>query len=289
MAKKLNVLAVETFLADIAQNVAGDRLQIGALMPIGTDPHSFEAAPADAAKISSSDLLIVNGAGFEETIEKLFADKARKGHVLEACAGLEQRVPDASEARKTEIGATATASHHEEGDPHFWLDPTKVIKYVENIRDELSKLDPTGAPVYQANAQAYIARLKVLDREIETLVSQLPAERRLLVTNHESLGYFAGRYGFRVIGTVVPSAGTDAAPSAQQLAHLIESIKATGTRAIFLETGASPQLAQQIARETGIKVVPQLYTHSITERGGVAPTYIDMMKLNAKTIVDALK
>ena len=117
----------------------------------------------------------------------------------------------------------------------------------------------------------------------------MPAERRLLVTNHESLGYFADRYGFKVVGTIIPSVGTSASPSAQQMAQLTDQIRRTGARAVFLETGTNPQLAEQLARETGVKVVTGLYTESTTEANGPAPTYVDMLRHDTRVIVDALK
>jgi manganese/iron transport system substrate-binding protein len=120
-------------------------------------------------------------------------------------------------------------------------------------------------------------------------VTTIPEERRLIVTNHESFGYFADRYDFKFIGTIIPSVSTGSSPSAQQLARLVDHIRETGAIAIFLETGSNPKLAEQIAQETGVKVVSDLYTHSITEPGGKAPTYIDMMKYNVQTIVEALK
>jgi ABC-type Zn uptake system ZnuABC Zn-binding protein ZnuA len=199
--------------------------------------------------------------------------------VIEAAAGLTSRQPH--------TGEVVDPDHV--GDPHFWLDPNNVIKYVENIRDGLSKVDPGGAATYRANADAYIAKLKDLDRWITDRVKEVPQANRLLVTNHESFGYFADRYGFNIIGTVMPSVSTGSAPSAQQLAQLIDHIKATGAKAIFLETGTNPQLAEQVARETGSKVVTNLYSHSITEANGPAPTYLDMMKFNTNAIVDALK
>jgi manganese/iron transport system substrate-binding protein len=128
-----------------------------------------------------------------------------------------------------------------------------------------------------------------LDNWIKAQVSQIPPEKRLLVTNHESFGYFADRYGFTIAGTVIPSTSSEASPSAQQMAALIDHIKLTGVKAIFLETGANSQLADQIAQETGAKVVTDLYTHSITERGGEVPSYIEMMKHNVRLIVEALK
>jgi ABC-type Zn uptake system ZnuABC Zn-binding protein ZnuA len=275
----LKVVAVETFLADIAQNVAGDRIPVEALMPIGVDPHGFEPTPTDVAKIADSDMLIVNGAGFEEFLAKLLENAGGQRAVLEAAAGLP--------SRPLREGEIADPDHA--GDPHFWLDPNNVIKYVENIRDGLSAADPEGAATYRANAEAYIAQLKELDRWIANRVAEVPEANRLLVTNHESLGYFADRYDFQIIGTVMPSVSTGSSPSAQQLAALIDHIKATGAKAIFLETGTNPQLAEQVAHETGSKVVTNLYSHSITESGGPAPTYIEMMKFNTDAIVSALK
>jgi ABC-type Zn uptake system ZnuABC Zn-binding protein ZnuA len=282
----LKVIAAETFLADIAQNVAGDRVKIDSLMPIGVDPHGFEPTPTDVAKVADSNLLIVNGAGFEEFMAELLENAGGQRTVIEAAAGLTQRMPKEGEhveEREDEH------EHEHEGDPHFWLDPSNVIKYVENIRDGLSAADPEGAATYKANAENYIAQLKDLDRWIVDRVKEAPEAQRLLVTNHESFGYFADRYGFHIIGTVVPSVSSGSSPSAQQLAELIDHIKATGAKAIFLETGANPQLAEQVAQETGSKVVTNLYSHSITEPSGPAPTYLEMMKANTNAIVDALK
>jgi ABC-type Zn uptake system ZnuABC Zn-binding protein ZnuA len=277
----LRVLAVETFLADIAQNVAGDRVRIDALIPIGVDPHGFEPTPADVRKVADSTLLIANGAGFESFLGKLLENTGGQRQLLEAAAGLTSRT-----ARE---GEEAADGHHDAGDPHFWLDPVNVITYTGNIRDGLSRADPRGADTYARNADAYIARLKDLDAWISEQVRQIPAERRLLVTNHESFGYFADRYGFRIVGTVIPSVSTGASPSAQQLARLTDHIKASGAPAIFIVTGASPQLAGQLGQEVGVKVVTALYPHSTTEAGGPAPTYSDMMKFDVKAIVDALR
>jgi ABC-type Zn uptake system ZnuABC Zn-binding protein ZnuA len=277
----LRILAVETFLADIAQNVAGDRLKVEALMPLGADPHSFEPTPQDVARVAKSDVLIVNGAGFEEFLNRLLQNAGGKRLVIEASAGLTQRTPGEGE------GASTGNTH--DADPHFWLNPVNTITYVENIRDGLSQVDPAGKDIYTRNAQAYVAQLNELDAWISAQVAQIPVEKRLLVTNHESLGYFADRYGFRVVGAIIPSVSTSASPSARQMAALIDQIKASGAPAIFLETGSNPQLAQQIAGETGVKVVTDLYTHSVSAVDGPAPTYLELMRYNAKQIVEALK
>lgn len=281
----IKVLAVETFLADIAQNIAGERLEVDSLIPIGVDPHAFEPTPQDIARISEADLLIINGAGVEEWLGKTFESAGGTSSTVEASAGLTSRTAREGE----EVIHKEEESAHEQGDPHFWLDPLSVVRYVENIRDGLIQVDPQGKDVYTRNADAYITQLKELDGWIQEQVRQVPADRRLMVTNHESFGYFADRYDFKIIGTVIPSVSSSASPSAQQLARLVDTIRAANAPAIFLETGSSPQLANQLASETGIKVVTGLQTHSITYSKGDAPTYIEMMRLNTRLIVDALK
>ena len=273
-----SILAVESFLGDIAQNVAGSRLKVESLMPLGLDPHAFELSPQDLIKVVDSPVIILNGAGLEEALEEAILNAGGEHLLIEASAGLSSRP----------LGADA-GHLHEESDPHFWLDPLNVVKYVENIRDGLSAYDPEGQEQYQANAAAYIEELKQLHQWIEQQVAQIAPERRKLVTNHESFGYFADRYGFMMIGAIIPSVSSGASPSAQQIAGLVEQIRQAGAPAIFLETGANSQLAEQIASETGVQVVTGLYSHSLTEPAGPAPTYIEMMKYNTRLIVSALK
>jgi len=276
----LKVLAAESFLADIVQNVVGNRAQVDSLIPAGLDPHAFEPTPQDIVRITNSDVIVLNGGGLEGWAQNVFENVQGKQLVLEASKGLTSRQPEEE-----------TGDHHDdhEGDPHFWLDPNLVVYYVENIRDGFIQVDPTGESEYRQNAEAYIEQLKELDGWIQTQVNQIPVERRLLVTNHESFGYFADRYGFRVVGAVIPSVSTGASPSAQQMAELITQIRAAGAPVIFLETGANPQLANQISAETGVKVVTNLSTHSIPPDTGFGSGYIAMMKANVAAIVSALK
>lgn len=283
------VLAVESFLADIAQNVAGDRLHVETLMPLGLDPHAYEPAPQDVARVADAGVLIVNGAGFEGWLAELLANAGGERLVIEASKGLTPRTPQAEEEAAHTEEDHADEGHDHEADPHFWLDPTLAVQYVENIRDGLSRADPEGAATYAANAAAYSAELNALDAWIQAQIEQIPAEQRLIVTNHESLGYFADRYGLRIVGAVTPSSSSSASPSAQQLAALADLIRSSGAPAILLETGASTQLAAQLHDETGIAVVTGLYTHSLTPADGDAPTYLAMMRYNTQAIVDALR
>ncbi len=174
-------------------------------------------------------------------------------------------------------------------DPHFWLDPVFAVRYVENIRDRMIELDPDGKEEYKRNAQAYIAQLQTLNEWIADQVNQVPPISRVLVTNHESLGYFADRYGFKIVGTILPSTSSQAAPSGRQIAWLIESIRKFKVKAVFLETGSNLQLAQQISLETGVRVVDSLFSDSLSASAGPAPTYLDLMRHNTNTIVNALK
>jgi ABC-type Zn uptake system ZnuABC Zn-binding protein ZnuA len=283
----LNVLASTTFLADIAQNVAGDRAQVASLLPFGADPHAYQATPADVAKIAESNVLVLNGVEYEHFIEPLLENADGERLIVEAASGL---TPHEMEEHEGEEHAEEgeEGHEHEAGDPHMWLDPNLVITYVENIRDGLSEADPEGADTYKANADAYIAQLQELDAFIKEQVETMPAERRLLVTNHEAMGYFAERYGFEVVDTIIPSLSSEASASAQEVAAAIEAIKATGAPAIFLGEVENADLANQIASETGVTVVDDLYLETLTD-GEPAGTYIDMMKYNVAAIVDALK
>jgi ABC-type Zn uptake system ZnuABC Zn-binding protein ZnuA len=265
------VLAAESFLADIARNVAGDRLEVDLLVPLGVDPHEYQPTPQDLVRISDSQVLIVNGLGYEWWLQKTLGSLGGTRQIITATDGLT--------ARKDAGGTTP--------DPHMWLDPTLVVGYVGNIRDGLTKADPAGASVYAANAARYIDQLTVLDGWITARVTTVAAAHRQLVTNHDSLAYFAARYGFTVVGAIIPSVSTDASPTAQELARLVDQIKQTGAPAIFLEVTANPNLARQIAAETGIPVVSDLYLESLSAPDGPAPSYLLMLRHDVDAIVSA--
>ncbi|MCL5734203.1 MAG: metal ABC transporter substrate-binding protein [Actinobacteria bacterium] len=267
----VKVVAITSYLADITQNVAGSRSKVTSLIPEGSDPHAFEATPRDARVLAGSRLVILDVKGLTPTIDDLIAGSAHAGQVVvEAASGL-------TAARDPNSGQT---------DPHFWLDPVNVITYVENIQKGLATVDPEGAQTFRTNAEIYISRLKDLDKWIAEQVSVIPGERRLLVTNHEEFGYFAARYGFKIVGSIFPNVSAEGSPSAQQLATLVQDIKATGAPAVFLEAGTNADLADEIARETGVKVVNGLLTHYLGKTG---PTYVDMMRWDVGRIVGALR
>ncbi len=268
-----DILTTTTILADIARNVAGDRLTVGSLLPAGADPHSYQPVPQDAARVKQSEVLIIHSGGYEEFLDGLLENTEGQNMLIEASTGVR--------FRSGTQGEDAT-------DPHVWLDPNSVIVYVDNIREGLAKFDPNGAEIYEANASAYAHQLAELDAWINAQVAQIEPQRRVLVTNHEALGYFAERYGFTVVGAVMPGFSSASSPSARQMADLIEQIQLHEVPAIFLDASDNPELAQQIAAETGVKIISDLHLESLTD-GAPASTYIDMMRDTVTKIVQALQ
>jgi ABC-type Zn uptake system ZnuABC Zn-binding protein ZnuA len=237
-------------------------------------------------------LFILNGGGLEETLEETLRNAAPETTFVVAANGLTPRTPQPGEPLhedETEASAEDEEEPTHAGDPHYWLDPQLVVAYVATIRDAFSAADPAGAAEYEANAAAYVDQLAALDTWIEDEVAAIPAAERLLVMNHVSHGYYADRYGFRIIGAVIPSASTSESPTARHIAALTRTIEREDVRAIFVELGEHQGLAQQIADETGVRVIDDLRDHSLSEPGGEADTYLEMMKYDTRRIVDALR
>lgn len=259
------ILTDTTFMADIVGNIAGDRFRVASLIPEGVDPHSFEPTPRDVERLAECRALVINVTGLVPTVDDLIAETG--------------------EGERVVIVAAAGVAGLDD-DPHCWLDPNLVLTYVQNIADGLAAIDTDGAETYRANAATYTQELRGLDSWIVSEVDTIPMARRLLVTDHESLGRFASRYGFEVVGAVYPTTTGEGSPSARALAQLIDAIRGSGAPAVFVETGSSSEIADQIAEATGAAVVTDLYTHSLGPRG---PTYIEMMRWNVTKIVEALR
>ncbi len=260
-----DVVTDTSFMADIVSNVLGGRLTVSSLMPEGADPHSFEPTPKDARRLAESRAVVINVTGLVPTIDGLLDGVVGPDvMVIEAAAG----IPGV------------------EIDPHCWLDPVLVLQYVDNIVAALTALDPAGSETYVAEAARYQGELRALDTWIKEQVATIPPENRLLVTDHETLGRFAERYGFTVVGAIFPTATGEGSPSARGLTELVKTVEETGAPAIFLESGANSDVADQLAEVSGAKVITDLYTHTL---GPGAPTYIDMMRWDVTKIVEALR
>jgi len=290
---RLEVVTSTGFLADMARNVAGERATVRSLIPAGSDPHAFEPTPSHLRETAGADLIVLNGFGLEGRLADVLREAGADAPVIEAAAGLTPRTPQPGEPahddHRGDAGGDGEDGHAGEADPHFWLDPTLAVRYVENIRDALTAVDPAGAEDYRRNADAYIAELGDLDRWIAAQVATIPPEDRQLVMNHVSHGYFADRYGLRIVGAVIPAVSSGATPSARDLAELVATVRRTGVKAIFIDVGEDPRLARQIADETGVEVVDDLRVHSLSEPGGGAATYIEMLRHDTTRIVEALR
>lgn len=278
-AASLRVVTSTSIFADFVQQVGGDRVWVNSIVPPGADPHTYEPTPREARDIALADVLFVNGLGLELWLEKL----------LQSVASPSLQVVVLSEGLTPIPGVSFVApshghhDHHEEGDPHFWLDVQHAIHYVQRIEEALVAADPEGAAVYRERAAAYRVQLTDLDRWIGEQISQIPAERRILLTYHDAFAYFAARYGLHLQGVVVRN--PDREPSPRELASLIAEVRRLGTRAIFAEPQINPKYAESLAREAGIKV-GYLYSDALTSE---IPTYIDMMRHNTLALVEALR
>lgn len=300
----LNVVATTTLIADVAQNIGGEWVNVSPLIPAGSDVHAFEPTPQDVLKVADADVVLVNGAGLESFLGDL-VENAADVPVVVVSTGIEMLPfgePEAAESvgilgeegvceaeHDDEPEATEEA-HDEHGacDPHVWTNPLNVKVWATNIAEAFAAADPANADVYRANAESYNAQLDALDAEVVEILSVVPEERRVLITNHEFFGYFAAHYGFEIVGVVIAGGTTLSDTDPQQLAELIQLIADEGVPAIFAEISSTPGLAEVVAQETGINVVTQLYSDSLSS-GEPAATYLDYLRYNALAIAEALK
>jgi ABC-type Zn uptake system ZnuABC Zn-binding protein ZnuA len=292
----LPVVTTTSIIADLVRNVGGDRVVVSAILPPGTDPHTFAPTPSDIQAVSKARILFENGLGLEEWLAELTQNAGGERVTIVVTEGITAIEGGEHGHEEEHSSASSSAEAHDEDehgaeskDPHMWFDVQNTIKYVENIRDGLKQLDTAASATYDANATIYIDQLKQLDAEIEQQVQMIPQERRKLITNHDTFGYFAKRYGFTVVGSVFEGVSTEEEPSAQQVGQLVQLIQEQNVPAIFTENTVNSRLAEQIADEAEIKVVTNLYTDSLGMTGSEADSYVKMMRYNVQQIVSALK
>ncbi|MBF4563678.1 zinc ABC transporter substrate-binding protein AztC [Plantibacter sp. VKM Ac-2876] len=268
------VVVTTNILGDVVGGLVGDQAEVMTLMPPDADPHSFEISARQAARITGAQLLVSNGLGLEEGLTQHLETAADEGVPIVEAGSL-------VDALETASGAT---------DPHFWTDPTQMTSVVDGVTEALLEEIPTlDAAELQANAATYTAELEALDAEMADAFAAIPAEQRKLVTNHHVFGYLAARYDFQVIGAVIPSGTTLAAPSASDLDELSTAIEEAGVRTIFADSSQPDRLVQVLADEADVDVaVVPLFTESLTAESGDAPTYLTMMRANTERIATGL-
>lgn len=269
------IVVSTNILGDVVEELVGEQAQVVTLMKPNADPHSFEISAQQAATLRSADLLVSNGLGLEE--------------------GLQQHLDAADTVPAFVAGDAIEVLDYSEGDAagmpdsHFWTDPERMIDVVDAIEPVLGEIDGIDAEALHTTVEEYRAELEALDAEMTEAFATIPDERRALVTNHHVFGYLAERFDFDIVGAVIPGGTTLAAPSASDLADLVDAIEETGVPAIFAESSSPDRLVQALASEANVQVeVIELYTESLTGPDEGAPDYLTMMRINTERITTGL-
>jgi zinc/manganese transport system substrate-binding protein len=276
---KLKVVATFSILGDFARNVGGDRVDVTTLVGPNGDVHVYTPTAGDAEAIRNAGLVIVNGLGLEGWLPRLVKSSGSKATTVVATHGIVPRKIAAGEMLSRDRAAGSV-------DPHAWQSVANAEIYVANIRDAMVAADPGNAATYRANASAYLAKLEALDRDVREALAPIPVQRRKVISTHDAFGYFPAGYD---ISFVAPEGvSTETEPSARDMAAIIAQIKKEKIPAVFLENISDPRLMRQIAAETGAAIGGTLYSDSLTKENGEAPSYIEMVRHNIRTIASAL-
>ena len=271
-------MVTTNILGDIVRNLVGEDATVEVVMPPGANPHEFALSARQAADMRDAEVLVMNGFGFEARLDDTIEAAEEDGVDVIRVAALAPRLLELDEG--DEHGTT---------DPHFFTDPARVAEATRVLIGELGRrVDDLDTEAFRQRSLAYLVQLRALDAEVEQILEPIPAERRVLVTNHEVLGYFADRYGFRVLGAVIPSLSTAAEPGAAELSDLAAGIATAKVPAIFAETSSPSRLADALAGEgTDVQVV-ELFGESLGPAGSGGATYIELVRTNAERIAAAL-
>jgi zinc/manganese transport system substrate-binding protein len=292
------VVATTPQLVDFARQVGGEDIEVIEVLEAGVDPHDFEPTAADIETLATAEVIVHNGVGLEDWFAPTIESAGPEGEVVDASTGVKLRsATDAEDdgahedAHEHDAGDGAEDHGQEDGhehgpnDPHIWQNPLNAKIMVENVSGALIEALPSQAQAIESRTTDYLAQLDELDAEIEEQMSQL--DNKQLVTNHEAFGYFVDRYDMDYVGSVVPSFDSQAELSSAQINELVEEIKETETKAIFVESSLPANAAETIAREAGVEVISgddSLYGDSV----GPSGSYIDAMRHNSQVIFDNL-
>ena len=268
VAQKPKVVATTSFIADMAENVAGEYAEVISLMPIGGDPHLYDPVPGDAKKIAEANLVLKNGLTLEGWLDEMINNSGTNAYISTITTGI---IPIKS------------ADYENAFDPHAWMDLQNGVIYIENIKNALSLVDPANADHYQKNYEAYKAQLLELDAYIEKEILKIPKEQRILATSHDAFRYYGNRYGVKVQSILGTS--TDSEARIEDYNDMVKVIKDTKIPAVFIESTINPKLLQQLAKDTGIKVGGKLFADSLGDEESGADTYLSMLRQNTDLIV----
>ncbi|RAU49829.1 metal ABC transporter substrate-binding protein [Pseudocitrobacter sp. RIT415] len=273
MAKTLNVVTSFSVLGDITQQVGGDAVKVTTLVGPDGDPHTFEPSPKESALLSKADVVVVNGLGLEGWIDRLVKASGFKGQLVVASQGVATQTLE-------EDGQTVT-------DPHAWNNVANGVIYAQNITEGLAKADPQDASAIKARGTKYVAELRALDSWVKQRFSPIPRDKRKVLTSHDAFGYFAKAYQVDFLSPQGLSSESEA--NAADVGALIKQIKADGVHTWFMENQLDPRLVKQIASATGAQAGGELYPEALSKPGGVADSYVNMVRHNVETIVSSMQ
>jgi ABC-type Zn uptake system ZnuABC Zn-binding protein ZnuA len=278
--EKLKVVTSVSPITDIVRNIGGDRIELTGIVPEGVDSHTFELTPLDAVEVRNANLVIINGLHLETDFENVVEVAANPDLQL-------MKLADNTITREQWIFDFSFPEEQGDPNPHLWLNVAYAMKYAELVRDKLIEMDPVNADYYTSNAERYIALLQKLDQGIMQAVQTIPPENRKLVTYHDSWAYFAPRYNMTVIGAVQPSDFGE--PTPQELARIIDQLRAEGVPAVFGSEVFPSTVVDQIAREANVQTVGTLSDDDLPgEAGDPENRYVGMMLANMRVMITAL-
>jgi manganese/iron transport system substrate-binding protein len=271
-ADKLKVVTTFTVIADIAQNVAGDRVEVVSITKPGAEIHGYQPTPRDLVRAQGADLILWNGLNLERWFEQFLANLSE----VPAKVVSDGLVPM----------AISGGEYDGKPNPHGWMALSSAVIYVDNIRDALIALDPENAAVYGANAEAYKQRIAEVIGPLRAAARALPEERRWLVTSEGAFSYLARDFGLKEI--YLWSINADAQGTPQQVRKVIDTIREHNISTVFSESTVSDKPARQVARETGARYGGVLHVDSLSAPDGPVPTYLDLLRVTSETIVNGL-
>ncbi|NRB08508.1 MAG: metal ABC transporter substrate-binding protein [Richelia sp.] len=267
------ILTTFTVLADMARNVAGDKVIVKSLTKPGTEIHGYEPTPRDIVRAQDADLILDNGFGLERWAQKFYGNLKDVPRVT-----LSQGITPINISEDAYAGKP---------NPHAWMSPKLAVKYVENIRDALIKLDPANAEIYTNNAQAYKEQIKKIDKKLQETVEKIPSDRRFMVTCEGAFSYLAKDYGLKEVYLWAVNAEKQATP--QQVKQVITTVRNNQVPVVFCESTVSADAQKQVAKESNAKFGGVFYVDSLTDVNGVAPTYFKLLKYNINILVNGLR
>ena len=286
---KLNVVTTLPLFADFVREIGGDRVEVNSLLPIGSDPHTWEPVPTDVQRVAEADIAFANGLDLEPAAINVIEPN------LGGSAPFVPLAPKAEEAGATvaklpegfaEEGGEGGAPAGEElgDDPHMWMDPANAALYAGIIRDALTQADPKGKSSYDKNYDNYVSAIEDVKSYVLDKVDAIPETNRKLVTTHDAFGYFSRAYGLSIVAFVAPSPGQETSPA--DIAKLSRAMKDEGVPAVFVEPQihSEGEILRQAGEDAGVQVCT-LYSDSLDDK---VTTYIELMRFNADELARCL-